>query len=158
MNLEEIYKKGTAKQLWDNGWDVTQRTHFLIDHYDAFGPDLESDVNKYAQKFSHSAWKDLPKAIQTQVAIHHAMGIYKDGGKIKPPMKYLTTDKKKLLAGISTIKQRAAKVKDEKTLAALNEHLKKMEALLNAPKLPASEKISKWKGDKAARRMARKMA
>lgn len=55
MTLEEIYKKGTAAQLWA-AWDATQRSHFLIDHYDAFGPDLESDVNKYAQKFSHSSW------------------------------------------------------------------------------------------------------
>lgn len=89
--LEDIYRTGTAKQLWE-AWDVAQHSHFLIDHYDMFISELESDVNKYAQKFSHSSYDDLPDPIKKQIAIHHAMGIYKEGAIIKNQYKNKTAE------------------------------------------------------------------
>lgn len=164
--IEDLYTKGTAQQLWDDGWDVKQRTHFLIDHYSMLHLQLESDVNKYAQKFSHSAYKDLPDIIKTELTVHHAIGFYAKGGEIKdgiqivnsrPTMKsYLTRTKKQLLAKINSIEQHMQNIKDPKTLEALNEHIQKMQAILHAPKLPIDEKMSKWKTHKTLKRLNRK--
>lgn len=125
MTIEEIYKKGTAKQLWE-AWDASQRTHFLIDHYDMFGTEIESDVNKYAQKFSHSSWKDIPNPIQKQVAIHHAMGFYGEGGRAgMKEAKYIVTifDKNKGWRANFTIP--LSKEKAEQRAEELKEQMKK---------------------------------
>lgn len=151
----EAYQKGTHEDLW-NAWEAPERTHFLIDHYDMVTSELESDVTKYGQKFSHAPWKDLPQPIRQQVAIHHAMGFYVDGGTAKPlPMKYLTPSKKQLLEKITSIKERMKDVKDEKTLASIHAILSKAEEELNA-KIPTRQKIQNWKEEKAKRRMNRK--
>lgn len=155
MALDKIYKEGAAKELWEF-WDVSEHSHFLIDHYDIYSAELESDVSKYAQKFSHSEWKDLPMAIKKQIAIHHAMGVYgaPEPVKTNPKMlkpSYLTPKKKELVSKLTAIKEKMAGVKDEKVLASLNEQISDMEATLNI-KTPTHKKIEKWRDDKKAKR------
>lgn len=156
----EFYKNGTAQQLWDKGWGFPERTHFLIDHYDMFSMQLDGDTNKYAQKFSHSAYKDLPKQIQQHVAIHHAMGFYDEGGRIQnTPSKmrspYLTQSKKQLLSKITSIKEKMQKVKDPQVLESINAHIQKLEALLHS-KPSTREKVENWKKRKTEKRLNRK--
>jgi hypothetical protein len=224
--IEFHYTKGTAKSLWNKGWDVAQRSHFLIDHYDMVASELDDNVNEYAQKFSHSAWKDLPAPIKKELALHHAMGYYADGGKIqhpkygigdmthlgkitghrigntvkqssrqvgfksKPvheynigddwynesqvdyylieseqkanggksqPMKYLTTEKKKIAARITALRAHTNQIKDEETVTAVNRQIDKLEEALNA-KTSTKEKVAKWKEAKKARRLGRKIS
>lgn len=158
MSLDKIYKEGAAKELWEF-WNVQERSHFLIDHYDMYSTELESDVNKYAQKFSHSAWKDLPLPIKKQVAIHHAMGAYGAPEPVKPTKMskstYLTPKKKELLSKLTAIKEKMANVKDEKVLAALNKQIEDMAATLSS-KTPTHTQIEKWRDEKKLKRFSGK--
>lgn len=154
MALDKIYKQGAAKELWEF-WNVSERAHFLIDHYDMYSTELESDVTKYAQKFSHSEWKNLPMPIKKQIAIHHAMGAYGAPEPVKSPTKmsktpYLTPKKKELLSKLTAIKEKMDNVKDEKVLASLNQQIQEMEATLSI-KTPTDTKIQNWKQEKAKR-------
>ena len=158
MALDKIYKEGTAKELWEF-WNINERSHFLIDHYDMYSTELESDVNKYAQKFSHSEWKNLPLPIKKQVAIHHAMGVYGAPEPVNTSSKmskssYLTPKKKELLSKLTAIKEKMVTVTDKAVLTSLNGHIQRLEAILNS-KTPTHTKINNWKQEKA-KKLSRK--
>lgn len=91
MNLTDIYANGTAQQLWQ-AWSQKQRTHFLIDHADMFIEVMEKDFNTSAEEFAKMDFMKLPNSIRKEVIIHHAMGIYKEGGAIKNQYKGKTPE------------------------------------------------------------------
>lgn len=77
--LQKIYEKGTAGQLWD-AWTEKERTHFLIDHASQFNDLMGDDYSKSAKAYTTLTYDTLPSEIKKEVAIHHAMGMYNDGG------------------------------------------------------------------------------
>lgn len=81
--LDVIYKKGTSKQLWNDGWDEKQRAHFLQDHLHVYLEIINENTKQSAEKFSKMDYDQLPATIQKEITVHHIMGIYDSGGKIK---------------------------------------------------------------------------
>lgn len=162
MTIEEIYKKGTAEQLW-NAWDPKQRIHFLEDH-DAIINKMSrkagfeipkrtaQGLKKVQTEFAAEKFNDLHTVIQKAIAIHHATGFYNEGGRagIKTTMKtpYQTPDKKKLQSKLYSIKEKMQKVQDPRVLASLNAHIQKLESILNT-KTPMHDKLAGWKQEKA---------
>lgn len=82
-DLQKIYTSGTAKQLWEV-WDEKMRTHFLIDHAGQFFELMGDDYNKSAKAYNTLTFDTLPAPIRKELVIHHAMGMYKEGGEISP--------------------------------------------------------------------------
>lgn len=80
--LNSIYSSGTSKQLWQ-AWDAKQRSHFLADHIDMFLTELGKDKNEGIEELSKVEYSKLPLLIRSEIAIHHAMGIYKKGGTLE---------------------------------------------------------------------------
>lgn len=79
--LEKIYKTGTAKQLWE-AWPNQGRIHFLIDHATEFFELMGDDFYKSSDAFSTLTYDALPSPIRKSVVVHHAQGMYADGGGI----------------------------------------------------------------------------
>lgn len=108
--LQKIYKTGTAKQLWD-AWTINERTHFLIDHAGQFFELMGDDYHKSAKTFTTLTYDTLSSPIRKELVIHHAMGMYNQGGGVneypeemnKINVK-LSSTKKKLLDRIHTLK------------------------------------------------------
>lgn len=80
--LERIYSKGTAKQLWEF-WDEKERAHFLIDHAGQFFELMGDDYNKDTKAYTILSYDTLPSPIRKELIIHHAMGIYTNGGAVQ---------------------------------------------------------------------------
>lgn len=98
--LAKIYKEGTARQLWE-AWSTDNRIHFLMDHATEYFELMGDDFYKSSKGFSALTYDTLPSPIRKSVVIHHAQGIYIDGGSIKSK---LSPAKKKLLDRINTLK------------------------------------------------------
>lgn len=79
--LAKIYSTGTAKQLWET-WIPQERTHFLIDHATEFFELMGDDFKKSSNSFAILTYDTLPTPIRKSVIIHHAMGMYNDGGSM----------------------------------------------------------------------------
>lgn len=80
--LERLYSKGTAKQLWEF-WDEKERAHFLIDHAGQFFELMGEDYNKDTKAYTILSYDTLPSPIRKELIIHHAMGIYTNGGGVE---------------------------------------------------------------------------
>lgn len=112
--LEKIYKTGTSKQLWD-AWTIKERTHFLIDHAGQFFELMGDDYHKSAKAFTTLTYDTLPAPIRKELVIHHAIGMYNQGGgvseykaEINEINIELSSTKKKLLNRINTLKDAMA--------------------------------------------------
>ena len=79
--LAQIYKTGTAKQLWET-WTPENRAHFLMDHAVEFFELMGNDYTKSSNGFSVLSYDTLPSPIKKSVLIHHAQGMYAEGGGI----------------------------------------------------------------------------
>lgn len=81
--LEEIYSRGTAEDLW-NTWDEKERKHFLSDHAYLIEEKLNMPHVKGKNFADHATdnYSDLAQPIKQELVIHHAMGIYAQGGGI----------------------------------------------------------------------------
>lgn len=99
--LQKIYETGTSKQLWD-AWSPDQRTHFIIDHSGEFFQLMDDDFNKSAKEFITLTYDKLPSPIRKSLIIHHAMGIYKEGGPVENKFKKLPHGLGKEFQQIST--------------------------------------------------------
>lgn len=80
--LAQIYKTGTAKELW-GAWTPDNRIHFLMDHSTEYFELMGDDFYKSSKGFSALTYDTLPSPIRKSLLIHHAQGIYSDGGGIK---------------------------------------------------------------------------
>lgn len=125
-NLEKIYATGTSKQLWDQGWDEKKRSHFLIDHADMYMEEMGKKFNLSVEKFSKMKYSELPNTIKKQIVIHHAMGIYKEGGIIKPGTK-LSPENKKIKLRIDTLKSSFSGIKSEKAKKKIQDKIDKLQ-------------------------------
>lgn len=125
-SLEKIYATGTSEQLWENGWDEKKRSHFLIDHADMYMEEMGKNFNLSVEKFAKIKYSELPNTIKKQVVIHHAMGIYKEGGIIKPGMK-LSPENKKIKLRIDTLKSSFSGIKSEKAKKKIQDKIDKLQ-------------------------------
>lgn len=77
--LEKIYTTGTAKELWE-ALPTEKRIHFLMDHATEFFELMGDDFYKSSDSFSTLTYDTLPAPIRKSIVIHHAQGMYRDGG------------------------------------------------------------------------------
>lgn len=80
--LAKIYSTGTAKELW-GAWTPENRIHFLMDHSTEYFELMGDDFYKSSKGLSALTYDTLPSPIRKSLLIHHAQGIYSDGGGIK---------------------------------------------------------------------------
>lgn len=90
--LAQIYKTGTAKQLWE-AWTPDNRTHFLMDHAVEFFELMGDDYTKSSNGFAVLSYDTLPSPIKKSVLIHHAQGMYAGGGGVKGDQLQLFKDR-----------------------------------------------------------------
>lgn len=143
VNLQKLYESGSPQQLWDNGWDEKQKSHFLIDHADMYIDEMGKNFNVSAEKFAKLKYEKLPDTIKKQVVIHHAMGIYNNGGVIKdkslpPAKKKIKKRRDALMASLPGIKSEAARKVIKKKIIHMDEQLNH--------KPSTKEKIKEGKG------------
>lgn len=79
--LAKIYSTGTAKELW-GAWTTDNRLHFLMDHSTEYFELMGDDFYKSSKGFSALTYDTLPSPIRKSLLIHHAQGMYSNGGGI----------------------------------------------------------------------------
>lgn len=114
--LAKIYREGTAKQLWE-AWTPDNRIHFLMDHAVEFFELMEDNFKKSSNSYSVLSYDALPSPIKKSLAIHHAQGMYGNGGGIS---RFWDTTKKHTKTAFEKSKELAGKGY-EKTKAGYNQ-------------------------------------
>lgn len=114
--LAKIYREGTAKQLWE-AWTPDNRIHFLMDHAVEFFELMEDNFKKSSNSYSVLSYDALPSPIKKSLAIHHAQGMYGNGGGIS---RFWDTTKKHTKTAFQKSKELAGKGY-EKTKAGYNQ-------------------------------------
>jgi hypothetical protein len=84
-SIKNQYKGRSAEDIWDS-WTISQRVHFLKDHY---LPNLEKSSNR--REYEHAVnsisevslmnWNKLPSSVHSEVERHIFMGQYAHGGE-----------------------------------------------------------------------------
>lgn len=132
--LDAIYRSGTAKQLWE-AWSPSQKLHFITDH-------ITESTQASQEEFSKKGYNFLPANIKQELTIHHATGIYSEGGSMatggeiySQSVHYnggkLSPMKQKLSNKITKLRQAQGKCSSAKAKNAIQKKIDKLQAKLD---------------------------
>lgn len=92
----------TPEQVWDTGWDIDQKTHFLEDHRIEI-PELNrhGEFSKEIIRLNKLTYSELPVSVKDAIGIHVSEGQYGFGGNIKHAAQKIKAGAKSVFTGIS---------------------------------------------------------